>query len=516
MGDNLHMKIALVGGSELTAEVLERTATEFFEHENINARILAVSDPDSESPGMVMGRRLGLLTVNDYTDLFDPYYDIKLIIVLRPEPELLYDIIAARPKHIRIMSLQTFTLFWEAINIESNKLRERTQEIKAIFDNIQDFILVFTPEMTIIEANKAFLEQMGFTRQEVIGRKCYEVFQRINRQCQCSDGQIVCPLEEVITTNSPSQRIFPRVNREGRVVYIEVTIYPIHEQDGSISRFIEISRDVTKREKTDEEINRRLEQMVEDRTRELKKRQEAILHQDKMASLGKLSASVVHEINNPISGILNLVLLMKRVTEESALLEEKQLTQFSRYLQLMETETRRISRISSNLLSFSRESKLETSILNLHQLLEDVLFLNSNFLKINSIKVARHFDSTLPDIMADGEQLKQVFMNLVSNAVEAMEQHGKGTLTITTEHRSNSVQVSFTDTGPGISQDDITRLFDPFFSTKTKGKGVGLGLSVAYGIIQQHCGTIFVDSNEGQGTTIMVRLPLKQPKHKYE
>jgi signal transduction histidine kinase len=118
--------------------------------------------------------------------------------------------------------------------------------------------------------------------------------------------------------------------------------------------------------------------------------------------------------------------------------------------------------------------------------------------------------------MADGEQLKQVFMNLVSNAVEAMEQQGRGSLTITTKQRDNNVQVTFADTGPGISEEHVTRLFDPFFSTKTKGKGVGLGLSVAYGIIQQHCGTIFLDSKEDQGTSIVIRLPLKQPKHKYE
>jgi len=516
MGDPRQMNIALVGGSELAAEVLEKTASEFFEHKNLQARLLAVADPDPESPGMVTAKRLGLLMFADYTELFDPSLDVKLMIVLRPDPTLFYDIVASKPKHISAMSLQTFTLFWESITLEADKLRERTQEIKAIFDNIHDFILVFTPDRTIIEANKAFLEQMGFTREDVIGRKCYEVFQRINRQCHCSDGEVVCPLEDAIEHQTQSQKIFPRVNREGRVVYIEVTIYPIHEHDGSITRFIEISRDVTKREKGDEEINRRLEIMVEDRTRELKKRQEAILHQDKMASLGKLSASVVHEINNPISGILNLILLMKRMTEEGDMLDQERLAQFTRYLQLMETETRRISKISSNLLSFSRESQLETSALNLNQLLEEILFLNANYLKINSIKVVRHFDQDLPDIMADGEQLKQVFMNLISNAVEAMEQNGKGALTITTEHRNSTVQVTFADTGPGISQETITRLFDPFFSTKTKGKGVGLGLSVAYGIIQQHCGTIFVDSKEDQGTSIVVRLPLKQPRHKYE
>ena len=509
------MNIAIIGGSEFTANVLETTAADFFELTSLAAKMLAVADPDPESPGMVMARRLGLLTVQDYTELFDPYYGIELIIVLEPDQDLFYQVLDTRPQNVRIMSCQAFRLFWESITLEANKLRERSLEIKAILDGIQDFILVITPDMTITEVNTAFLEQMGFSRSDVIGHKCYEVFQRINRQCQCADsGEVICPLQDVIQHHEMRQRIFPRVNRDGKVVYIEVTIYPIWEKNGSIGKFIEISRDVTKREKEDEEINHRLEQLVEERTRELKKRQEELLHQDKMASLGKLSASVVHEINNPISGILNLTLLMKRITGSGSL-SEQDLKDFTRYLGLMETETRRISRITSNLLSFSRETKLEMAALNLNSLLEDLLFLNANFLKISGVRVKKDFDPKLPDIMGDGEQLKQVFMNLVSNAAESMESTQGGTLHVATSQDRNKVTVLVEDTGVGIPEGTIPRLFDPFFSTKAKGKGVGLGLSVAYGIIQQHCGSIYVTSQPEQGTSIRVSLPLKQPKDKY-
>jgi signal transduction histidine kinase len=234
-----------------------------------------------------------------------------------------------------------------------------------------------------------------------------------------------------------------------------------------------------------------------------------------MASLGKLAASVVHEINNPVSGMLNLILLMRRITEEGCL-QERDLESFLRYLKLMETETRRVSRIASNLLSFSRESRLETSQLNLNAVLEEVLFLSANFFKIHHVQVVKELDPGLPDILGDGEQLKQVFMNLVSNAVEAMEEQKKRSIRVKTTAGTNAVSVLFEDSGCGIPGNDTGKIFDPFFSTKSRGKGVGLGLSVAYGIIQQHCGDIEVRSAANEGTAIKITLPLTQPKEIYE
>jgi signal transduction histidine kinase len=292
---------------------------------------------------------------------------------------------------------------------------------------------------------------------------------------------------------------------------VDLKIFPVWEKEGRISKFIEVSRDISDSKKAEEEMTRRLEKMVEDRTRELKETHSKLLHQDKMASLGKLSASVVHEINNPISGILSLVMLMNRIMEGGTL-QQKDMAQFSQYLKLMETETRRISRIVSNMLAFSRHSKMEFGILNLNQLIEKTLFLNANLLKLHSIKLDQKFDPHLPDLMGSEDRLQQVFMNLISNAAEALEsRQGERILTIETQYlpQKASIAVSVRDTGVGIPPENIPRLFEPFFSTKKKGKGVGLGLSVVYGIIQEHGGSIQVQSEAGKWTTFSIELPLK-------
>ncbi len=501
--------IGIVGGGVFCREVLEKTTFDY-RNNDVNARILIIADPDPESPGMQAARDLGLKTVSDYHALYDPEYQIDLIIHLTPSQEIFEDILDTKPHHIRLLSYSAFRLFWKAIHVEEEKLRARTEEIETILNGIQEFILVITPERTIVEVNEAFLRQMGYTRDEVIGRKCHEIFQNANQPCD--DGNSVCPLNEVIRNRRPHQQIRTRMDHNGGQRYIEVSIYPIWGRDGKISRFIEVSRDITDRKKEEEEITRRLEQMVEERTRQLEETHAKLLHQDKMASLGKLSASVVHEINNPIAGILNLIMLIKRLIEEGPV-RQKDLDKFSQYLNLMDTETRRISRIVSNLLAFSRESKMALNDMDINRLIEKTLFLNSNLLKISNARVEKRFAAELPRIIGSEDQLQQVFMNMISNAAEAMEALGDGTLTIETEHLSGErkIVVRFRDTGPGIPRENLSKLFEPFFTTKKKGKGVGLGLSVAYGIIEEHGGAIRVESRPSEGTVFEVELPLDPP-----
>ena len=500
------INIAFVGGGDFCREILEKT-TAVYEQEEMYAPILAVADPDPKSPGMVLADEYGLLTFRDCRQLYDRRYNINLIIILTPEQEIFDDILRTRPQRIRILSYQVFRIFWEAIGQEERKLRERTAEMETIVNGIQDFILVITPEMEIIDANESFLTKMRYAREDVIGKKCYQVYHKIDHPC--NGGETDCPLREVVRNKRQVRKIQTRLMPNGQKRYYEVNIYPIWEKDGKISRFIHISRDITQHKKEEEELTRRLEQMVEDRTRQLKETHEKLLHQDKMSSLGKLSASVVHEINNPIAGILNLIMLMKRIASEEEV-KQKEIDQFKKYLDLMENETRRTSRIVSNLLAFARQSKMEPKRLNVNQLIEKTLFLNSNLLKIDGVKVETELDPNLPDLLGSEDQLQQVFMNLVSNAAEAMESDG-GRLTIETKHllREDKLQINFKDTGPGIPEDDIPKLFEPFFTTKKKGKGVGLGLSVAYGIVQEHDGSIYVKSDVGHGTTFQVKLPLK-------
>ena len=500
------INIAFVGGGDFCREILEKT-TAVYEQEEMYAPILAVADPDSKSPGMVLADEYGLLTFRDCHQLYDRRYNINLIIILTPEQEVFDDILRTRPQRIRILSYQVFRIFWKAIGQEERKLRERTAEMETIVNGIQDFILVITPDMEIIDANESFLTKMRYARKDVIGKKCHQVYHNIDHPC--NGGETDCPLREVVRNKRQVRKIQTRLMPNGQKRYYELNIYPIWEKDGKISRFIHISRDITQHKKEEEELTRRLEQMVEDRTRQLKETHEKLLHQDKMSSLGKLSASVVHEINNPIAGILNLIMLMKRITAEDVV-KQKEIDQFKHYLDLMENETRRTSRIVSNLLAFARQSKMEPRRLSVNQLIEKTLFLNSNLLKIDGVKVETKLDPNLPDLLGSEDQLQQVFMNLLSNAAEAMESGG-GRLSIETKHllSEDKLQINFKDTGPGIPEDNIPKLFEPFFTTKKKGKGVGLGLSVAYGIIQEHDGSIYVKSEVGHGTTFQVKLPLK-------
>ncbi|MFO7989116.1 MAG: two-component system sensor histidine kinase NtrB [Thermodesulfobacteriota bacterium] len=383
-------------------------------------------------------------------------------------------------------------------------------EFKTILNGIRDFILIISPDQKILEVNDVFLKRMGYRRQEVIGKPCYEVFQRVTRKS--SNCLEKCPLDQVIQKRRHCQVELSRVDQRGKTWYTELTIFPIWEKKGKIHKFIEISRDITQR-KADEKKNREyLQKMVEERTRQLKESHEKLLHQDKMASLGKLSSSVVHEINNPVAGILNLVLLCKRILKEDAF-TESQLDLFSQYLDLMETETRRVTRITGNLLAFARQSKIEVTRFDVNELMEQTLMLNANLLRINKIRIIEDLEQNLPLIRGSEDQIQQVIMNLISNAVESMAQAPRKRLTLKTCRTPDrqAVKIQIKDTGAGIPKAYVSKIFEPFFSTKKKGKGVGLGLSVVYGIIEEHRGKMYVDSTEGQGTCFTITLQTDGP-----
>ncbi len=378
-------------------------------------------------------------------------------------------------------------------------------EMNTILDGIQDFILIISPDRVILEANDAFLKRMSYKREDVIGRKCFNVFREaVAKSSNCHEN---CPLEKVVREKRHCQTELIRLGVDGKPMYTELTIFPIWEKKGKISKFIEISRDITKRKADEKQTQDYLVKMVEQRTQQLKETHERLLHQDKMASLGKLSSSVVHEINNPVAGILNLVMLSKRILKEDEI-KQDELDLFRQYLGLMETETRRIGRIVSNLLVFARQSKIEVIKFDMNDLIEQTLILNSNLLKINRIRVIEELERNLPLISGSEDQLKQVVMNLISNAVESMSKASRKRLTIRTfsKPKDKAIGLEICDTGVGIPQSAVSKIFEPFFTTKKKGKGVGLGLSVVYGIIKGHGGQIYVDSDKGKGTKFSITL----------
>jgi two-component system NtrC family sensor kinase len=256
------------------------------------------------------------------------------------------------------------------------------------------------------------------------------------------------------------------------------------------------------------QFTQNLESKVEERTQQLQAAQKKLLHSDRLASLGQLSASVAHEINNPISGVLNLSMLLQRMLKDDGV-PPGRIEEFRKYLSQVTSETARVGRIVSDLLAFSRRSKPQRSAADLNKIVRMTLSLVQHKMKLSNVTVETDLREGLPPVNCDASQIQQVVLNLLLNAAEATQNRTEGRVTVTSASGEGEVWLAISDNGEGIPPENVARVFDPFFTTKSEGKGVGLGLAVSYGIVQAHGGEIEVKSNVGSGTTFTVFLPLE-------
>ncbi|HEY3440050.1 MAG TPA: ATP-binding protein [Paludibaculum sp.] len=256
------------------------------------------------------------------------------------------------------------------------------------------------------------------------------------------------------------------------------------------------------------ELAQNLETKVADRTSQLKVAQQRLLHTDRLTSLGQLAASVAHEINNPVSGVLNLSMLLQRIMGEGGIPPGRE-AEFRKYLGQISGETARVGRIVSDLLSFSRRSKPQRASADLNKLIETTVALVGHKLKMIDSVAVLDLQADLPTVECDPSQMQQVMLNLVLNAAESMQSKGGGQVTVRTRFNASDqhVEISIEDNGEGISAANLDKIFDPFFTTKADGKGVGLGLAVLYGIVKAHDGEVEVRSTPGMGSTFLVTLP---------
>jgi two-component system NtrC family sensor kinase len=272
-------------------------------------------------------------------------------------------------------------------------------------------------------------------------------------------------------------------------------------------------------QKTQEELDalvQTLEQRVEDRTHDLREAQAQLIQTEKLASLGKLSASMAHEINNPLSGILTYAKLLSRKLRTGPP-DAEGIPVALQQLALIERESQRCSTIVQNLLDFARQREPTFQMVAVPAVLNEALSLLANRLSIQAVTVAKAY-SLVAEVRADFGQLRQTFVNILMNACEAMPGGGMVQVAIReveapTDGKGGAarrfVEVAITDAGQGIAPEHLSKIFDPFFTTKEKG--TGLGLSVVYGIVEKHGGKISVDSTVGRGTTVRLRFPAATP-----
>ncbi len=251
-----------------------------------------------------------------------------------------------------------------------------------------------------------------------------------------------------------------------------------------------------------------LEDEVQKKTAEILKAQEQFINTEKLASLGRMAAGVAHELNSPLTGIVTFAhLILKRTPPEN--------TQEIEDLEVIIDQANRCSKIIKSLLGFSRRTSSEKILVNINQLTESTISMVRNQAKFHNIEFELNFDSNLPQISVDPNQIQQVFLNLLLNAADAINERGK--VTVATRVTNDSyVEIEFTDNGPGIAEEHLGKIFEPFFTTKPLSKGTGLGLAVSYGIIKKHNGTIFAKSEVGKGASFFVRLPLEEKTGRIE
>ncbi len=378
---------------------------------------------------------------------------------------------------------------YEGINVDQTqryqmerKLREAHDFMNKIVQSAPISIMAADLEGNIIIWNKAAEKTLGYSSEEVIGKmhitkvypdgRAHEIMKVLRRSEEGGIG--VFPPQPVLY-----------VRQDGRIIEGHLSAAMIYDDDGNEVATVGSFVDLTERIEME---------------RALSKTQEQLLHSEKLAAMGRLTSQVAHELNNPLYGIMNTLELLKSEVPPG--------NKRRKLLDMSLSEIVRLADMLKKMLSFSKpEQEIKKSV-NVTTVVDEILLLHEKQLQEYSIKIKTDFEADLADVYASTNQLRQVFLNMVSNARDAMPDGG--TFTVKTFKENDFVNIQFTDTGIGIAEDNLSKIFDSFFTTKSSVKGVGLGLSVCYGFIKDHGGDIKVQSKPGDGTTFTISLPVHQ------
>ena len=496
------INIAIVGGGRACKYFLNLIRSDPFHFLNIN--IVGVCDINPEAEGFVLAKEMGIFTTNDFQDLFK-IKNIDSILEITGSKELLLNIISQRPKGVGVVEhnigrlLRNLFDVVQRLEIAEHRYGQKKMFSDFLIQKSSTAIVILTTDFTIVETNEAYLASVNRSKNEVIGRHCYQISHGLSAPCSSFQPELRCPMLETMKTGKSAQVIHEHPRSDGQFEYCNIITYPLKNREGEIYQIIEVWSDIT------EELTDRLEKRV----KELKSDFQKLIQEDRMISLGKLVASCAHEINNPIQGLLtfsHLVLEILTVGE----LSSEDLEKCKEHLSFMCKELERCGNIVSGLISFSRESSLEFKDVDLNDVLHAVLKLTGHKVKLQNIAFKATYYSGPLVIYGNKARLHQCFLNVIFNSIEAMPEGGQLSITTGLDKTNKKARVEIRDTGYGIPKDNLSHIFDPFFTTKREGEGTGMGLSIVYGITKNHKGTIKVSSGVGKGTSFVFTFPTEK------
>ncbi len=472
------MRIAIVGGGNRCRELMNMF--KLHEFREISPRIVAVADTDTHSSCVAAAIDSEIFVTHDYNDLMDRD-DIDLIIELTDDLDVYNDILKKKKPTVRAVAAGTAQLFWELsrVSLEKAKARQELHETRAMFkalfnDLIQEGVMVIGYDYRILDINQAMLDSLGLKKTDVVGKPCYKVTHHRNHPC--SGDLHPCPLIQTLETEKPSKNTHVHMDKDGKEMYISLSTYPLIENDDVIGA-IEISRDITA------DI----------------KMQKLVMEQEKLASIGRLAAGVAHEINNPMTTILTSAMLIQEELDGSD-------PNFDE-LQTIVDETLRCRKIVTSLLDFARQNKPSRRPVDVSALIAESIILTQKQAAFKDVTVTQALQDDLPQVSLDKGQIQQALINLILNGVDACNPGGRIDVAAALSADGQLLVIRVSDNGIGIEPRRLSSIFDPFFTTKETGNG--LGLAITHGIIEQHGGSIEVDSLPGKGATFTIRIPLQ-------
>jgi len=379
---------------------------------------------------------------------------------------------------------------YEGLNVDLTQRKLMEKELKEAYDFMNKIVqsspnpkMATDMEGNIMIWNRAAEETLGYKADEVIGKMNID---KIYPEGMARKVMQMMRSKEFGGVGRLNAYPMVYVRRDGEVVEGNLSAAIIYDANGneiaSVGSFVDL------RERLEME-------------RALRRTQEQLLQSEKLAAMGRLTSQIAHELNNPLYGIMNTLELLK--TEISPQSRRRKI------LEMALSETVRLSDLLRKMLSFSRPDQEERQPVDINSVLDEILLLHEKQLKENDVNIIATYADGLGLVNASKNQLRQVFLNMVANARDSMP--SGGTLTVKTSGDREKVVIEISDTGIGIPEEHIDKIFDSFFTTKDEIKGVGLGLSVCYGFIKDHGGDIDVQSRVGVGTTFSVTLPVHKP-----
>ncbi len=492
------VKVLIVGGEEALDEA--EHIQEALLPMGLKPIFLGVVVKGSEPTVAQAARGSGIPVFGDYKKLFK-HEAPDLLVITSEDYQLRKQLLQVVPPQTRILDSFVLSAF-RTLRVVSGQLGtaqsrlESVERVKeALMASSDISIMEVDEDFNVKEINNALLKRTKLARRDCIGRGCYWVIHRNSEPCHESGYK--CAVRDVLETGHVIHSVREDIREDGSTRYFTISWYPLKEDEREKKGVLVIWKDVTKG--LGPVLDREVGKMRENVSR--------LCHEDRMIALGKLAAAAVHEINNPIQGILNFAKLLRDSLNQETFSAD-QLEKYRSYLDLIASESQRCGQILRNLLSFARQSKLQKTRFDLRSVIDEILMLINHRMELQGIALELEVSSDLPPIYCDRDQIKQALINLMLNSIEAMPNGGLLHVSADLQPRGHELRIRVSDTGPGIPKEIQANVFEPFVTTKEEGRGVGLGLSVVYGIIAQHGGAIEVDSEEGKGATFILSLLL--------